>query len=241
MICELLGVPYDDHEFFQRQIQLLTSTAAAPEDQGAAINALHEYLQDLVVAKRTAPTDDLLSDLTTSDLTDVELAGVGSFLLGAGLDTTSNMLSLGTFALLSNPDQIALLASDVDRSVEELLRYLTIAHTNVRSALTDVPLGGEVVRAGETVVVSMQAANRDPARYPDPDRLDLSRNAASHVALGYGMHQCLGQQLARVEMRIAFPALFSRFPTLRLASAPDEVPLREDSNIYGAHALPVTW
>jgi cytochrome P450 len=241
MICELLGVPYEDHEFFQRQAVTMTSTSAPPEDRGAAITALYEYLHELVPAKRAAPTDDLLSDLTTSDLTDVELAGLGSFLLGAGLDTTSNMLALGTFALLSNPGQLPALLSDVDRAVEELLRYLTIAHTNLRVALTDVALGGEVVAAGESVVVSMQAANRDPARFPDPDRLDLSRTATSHVALGYGVHQCLGQQLARVEMRIAFPALFSRFPTLRLAVPPEDVPLRTDSNLYGVHALPVTW
>ena len=244
MICELLGVPYADHEFFQEQAKILTTTTTDGAAQGAAINALYEYLHDLVLAKRKAPTDDLLSDLTTSDLTDVELAGLGSFLLGAGLDTTANMLALGTFALLTNPDQLAALrsgASGVDSSVEELLRYLTIAHTNVRAATADIELGGELVRAGETVIIAMQAANRDPARYPNPDVLDLSRQSGGHVALGYGVHQCLGQQLARVEMRIAFPALFARFPTLRLAVDPSDVPMRTDSNIYGVHALPVSW
>jgi cytochrome P450 len=244
MICELLGVPYADHEFFQEQAKILTTTTTDGAAQGAAINALYEYLHDLVLAKRKAPTDDLLSDLTTSDLTDVELAGLGSFLLGAGLDTTANMLALGTFALLTNPDQLAALrsgSSGVDSSVEELLRYLTIAHTNVRAATADIELGGELVRAGETVIIAMQAANRDPARYPNPDVLDLSRQSGGHVALGYGVHQCLGQQLARVEMRIAFPALFARYPTLRLAVDPADVPLRTDSNIYGVHALPVSW
>jgi cytochrome P450 len=244
MICELLGVPYADHDFFQRQALALTSTSAPMEEKGAALNALYDYLRDLVLAKRKNPTDDLLSDLTTSDLDDVELGGIGSFLLGAGLDTTSNMIALGTFALLTNPDQLAALRdgrSGVEQAVEELLRYLTIAHTNVRAALTDVELGGEVIRAGETVTVSMQAANRDPARYPDPDVLDLSRHAVGHVALGYGIHQCLGQQLARVEMRAAFPALLTRFPTLRLAVDPAEVPMRTDSNIYGVRELPVTW
>jgi cytochrome P450 len=244
MICELLGVPYADHEFFQRQALILTTTSGPAEDKGAAMTALYEYLHDLVLAKRKSPTDDLLSELTASDLTDVELAGTGAFLLGAGLDTTANMIALGTFALLTNPDQLAALRDGwctVDEAVEELLRYLTIAHTNIRVALSDVALGGTVIRAGETVTVSMQAANRDPVRYSDPDRLDLSRNASSHVALGYGIHQCLGQQLARVEMRAAFPALLRRFPTLRLAVDPADVPLRTDSNIYGVHALPVTW
>ena len=244
MICELLGVPYADHEFFQQQALVLTSTNAEPEAKGAAMTALYSYLHDLVLAKRKAPTDDLLSDLTTSDLDDVELAGLGSFLLGAGLDTTSNMLALGTFALLTHPEQLADLRSGwatADQAVEELLRYLTIAHTGVRTALADVELGGEVVRAGETVTLSMQAADRDPARYPEPDTLDLSRRATGHVALGYGIHQCLGQQLARVEMRVAFPALLERFPALRLAVDPADVPLRTDSNLYGVHGLPVTW
>ncbi|WP_410661811.1 cytochrome P450 [Amycolatopsis sp. lyj-112] len=240
MICELLGVPYADHEFFQRQAQLLTSSSAPMEEKGAAMNALFEYLHALVLAKRAAPTDDLLSELTTSDLSDDELAGVGSFLLGAGLDTTANMLALGTFALLNNPGQLAGLSTP-DTAVEELLRYLTIAHTNVRTALSDVELGGELVRAGETVTISMQTADRDPARYPDPDTLDLSREAIGHVALGHGIHQCLGQQLARVEMKVAFPALFARFPTLRLAVDPAEVPLRTDSSIHGVHELPVAW
>jgi cytochrome P450 len=244
MICELLGVPYADHEFFQRQAMTLTSNNVTPEAQGAAMTALYEYLHELVVAKRKAPTDDLLSDLTTSDLDDVELSGLGAFLLGAGLDTTANMLGLGTFALLTHPEQLADLRSGwstPDQAVEELLRYLTIAHTGVRVALTDVELGGELVRAGESVVLALQAANRDPVRYPDPDKLDVSRQASGHVALGYGIHQCLGQQLARVEMRVAFPALFGRFPGLRLAVSPEEVPLRTNSNIYGVHSLPVTW
>ncbi|HEX6358410.1 cytochrome P450 [Actinophytocola sp.] len=244
VICELLGVPFADHEFFQRQAQLLTSISASMEDRAAAMTALYEYLHDLVLAKRKEPTDDLLSDLTTSDLDDVELSGLGSFLLGAGLDTTANMIALGTFALLTNPDQLADLRngwSTVDDAVEELLRYLTIAHTGIRTALADVELGGEVVRAGESVTISLQAANRDPARFPNPDMLDLSRRAAGHVALGYGIHQCLGQQLARVEMRVAFPALFTRFPTLRLAVDPAEVPMRTDSNLYGVHELQVSW
>jgi cytochrome P450 len=244
MICELLGVPYADHDFFQRQAQTLTSTSVPPQEKAAAMNSLYEYILELVLAKRKTPTDDLLSDLTTSDLTDVELAGLGTFLLGAGMDTTANMIALGTFALLTNPDQLDGLRagwSTVDEAVEELLRYLTIAHTGVRVALADAELGGEVIRAGETVALSLQAANRDPARYPNPNTLDLSRHAAGHVALGYGIHQCLGQQLARVEMRVAFPALLNRFPGLGLAVDPADVPLRTDSNIYGVHELPVTW
>ncbi|MYT34042.1 MULTISPECIES: cytochrome P450 [unclassified Streptomyces] len=244
MICELLGVPYAERELFQEHAMGASSTDGTMEDQYAAMAALQEYVGKLVLAKRARPTDDLLSDLTGTDLTDEELAGVGSFLLGAGLDTTSNMLGLGTFALLTHPDQAAALRADpalADQAVEELMRYLTIAHTGVRTALEDVELDGQLIKAGETVTLAIQAANRDPARFPDPDTLDLRRRATGHLAFGHGIHQCLGQQLARIEMRVAFPALFTRFPTLRLAIPPEEVPLRTDLTMHGVQSLPVTW
>ncbi|MEU6119779.1 cytochrome P450 [Streptomyces sp. NPDC047117] len=244
MICELLGVPAAERDRFKRQAAGISRTDASLEEQFAALSALQELIAELVVAKRARPTDDLLSDLTTTDLTDEELAGLGGFLLAAGLDTTANMLALGTFALLSHPEQAASLRADpglVDQAVEELLRYLSITHTGVRSALQDVELDGQLIRAGESVVVSVQAANRDPARFADPDTLDLHRKATGHLAFGHGIHQCLGQQLARVEMRVAFPALFARFPTLRLAVPPEEVPMRPEANIHGVHSLPVTW
>ncbi|GAB3568893.1 cytochrome P450 [Amycolatopsis endophytica] len=244
MICELLGVPYADREFFKSQVAVLTGQGAAPEEQFAAYAAVQDYLRDLVRAKRAEPTDDVLGDLTGSDLTDEELSGVGTFLLGAGLDTTATMLALGTFALLSHPAQLAALRDDpglADSAVEELLRYLTIAHTAVRAALEDVEVDGQVIKAGESVAVALQAANRDPARFPAPDDLDVHRRAAGQLAFGHGIHQCLGQQLARVEMRVAFPALLTRFPTLRLAVPPEEVPLRHGTSIHGVRSLPVTW
>lgn len=244
VICELLGVPYADRDTFQRHVHTLTDMSSAPEEKGAAIDALHAYLLDLVRAKRAAPGDDILSSLTAGDLSDDELAGTGSFLLGAGLDTTANMLGLGTFALLRHPAQLAALRSDpgiVDGAVEELLRFLTITHTNVRAALEDVEVEGQLIRAGESVTVSMQAANRDPAQYPEPDTLDLRRRATGHLTLGHGIHQCLGQQLARVEMRVAFPALVNRLTALRLDCEPAAVPLRTRSTIYGVHHLPVAW
>lgn len=244
MICELLGVPTADRELFQRQALTLSDHSATGEERYAAMTELQEYLHALVLTKRAEPTDDLLSDLTTSDLTDEELAGVGSFLLAAGLDTTANMIAHGTFALLSNPDQLAALRDDpgmADQAVEELMRYLTIAHTGIKSALEDIELDGQLIKAGESVTFSIEAANRDPRRFPDPDTLDLHRKATGHLGFGHGIHQCLGQQLARVEMRVALPALLTRFPTLRLAVPPEEVPLRTHSNLYGVHRLPVTW
>ncbi|MBT2530172.1 cytochrome P450 [Streptomyces sp. ISL-99] len=244
MICELLGVPYADRERFQSQVATIFDQAADAQAKGEAYTALLQYLGELVLAKRAEPTDDLLSDLTTSDLTDEELAGIGGLLLAAGLDTTANMLGLGTFALLSNPDQLDALRADpalAEQTVEELLRYLSVADPLPRSALEDVEVEGRLIRAGETVTISVQATNRDPHKFPDPDRLDIHRKATGHLAFGHGAHQCLGQQLARVEMTVAFPALFARFPTLRLAVPPQEVPLRDRSNIYGVISLPVTW
>jgi cytochrome P450 len=239
MICELLGVPYSDRETFQGYVAGLFDPDGAPEEKFGAYEKLQEYVRELVLAKRAEPTDDLFSDLTTTDLTDEELAGVGSLLLAAGLDTTANMISLGTLALLRDPEQIAGLHTEPDHAVEELLRYLTIANTGVRVALEDVELGGQLIKAGQSVTFSLSAANRDPARFDDPDRLDLSRGAVGHLAFGHGIHQCLGQQLARVEMRVAIPALFKAFPTLRLTGEPALRPGYQ--NIYGVDKLPVSW
>ncbi len=244
MICELLGVPYEDHEFFRGNVAPLNRPDASLEEQGAAVNALGEYLYRLIVAKRAEPTDDILGELTATELTEEELTSMAFLLLGAGLDTTANMLGLGTFALLRHPDQLAALRADperIDGAIEELLRYLAIPHTGVRTALEDVEIGGQLVKAGEAVAVSVLAANRDPLKFPEPDRLDLGRKAAGHLSFGHGVHQCLGQQLARVQMKVAFTGLLDRFPTLRLAVPADEVPLRTDSDIYGVYALPVAW
>ncbi|MFI9550065.1 cytochrome P450 [Nonomuraea endophytica] len=244
MICELLGVPYSERQEFQQMAATIGGLDATPEDQYAAYAQMGEYIGKLVQAKRAAPTDDVLSDLTGSDLTDEELAGIGAFLLGAGLDTTTNMIALGTYTLLRHPDQLALLRDDPElagNAVEELMRFLTITHTGARAAVEDVELSGQTIRAGQTVALAVQAANRDPKRFPDPDVLDLRRDAAGHISFGHGIHQCLGQQLARVEMRAAFPALLGRFPGLRLAVSAEEVPMREGMDIYGVHRLPVAW
>ncbi|MFF0530290.1 cytochrome P450 [Nocardia amikacinitolerans] len=243
MICELLGVPSSDRTTFQEHAEKTSDVTAGPKERMVAYSAIVDYVAKLVTDKRAAPTDDLLSDLTTTDLTDEELAGIGAFLLGAGLDTTANMLAMGTFALLAHPEQLAALRSDpdlTDRAVEELMRYLSISHSTARAALEDVELGGALIRAGETVAVSIQTANRDPARFDNPDALDLRRNAVGHVGFSHGAHQCLGQQLARVEMRVAFRALVIRFPDLKLAIPVHEVLLGNGQN-FGVQQLPVTW
>jgi cytochrome P450 len=245
VICELLGVPYEDRDAFQEQIDSFMNGETSDEDLIAAYTAVQEYLAGLVAAKRANPTDDVLSDLMDGDLTDEELRGMCLILLAAGIDTTANMLALGTFALLRNPDQLAALRADpglTDGAVEELLRYLSVAKTFMRAALEDVEIGGRTIRAGSPVVLSYHTANHDPERFADPQVLDLRRRDGGHLAFGHGIHQCLGQQLARVEMRVALPALVRRFPALRLAVPAEEVPLRpEIADIDGVKSLPVTW
>ncbi|TDP91862.1 cytochrome P450 [Labedaea rhizosphaerae] len=244
VICELLGVPYADRDRFHQHALDLFRLDNTPEQAAAAYAAVHGVIAELVAAKRSAPTDDLLSGLTESDLADPELVNIGFTLLGAGLDTTTNQLALGVFALLEHPDQLAALRADpglADRAVEELLRYLSIIPFTVRTALADVELGGERIAAGESVTISVPAANRDPEHFTDPDTLDLHRKTSGHVAFGHGIHQCLGQQLARVQLQVALPALLARFPTLRLAVPAEDIAVRSDMLIYGVHELPVAW
>jgi cytochrome P450 len=245
VICELLGVPYADRAGFQRDSATFLERDVDLERKVAAYTGLTGYLAGLITGKRAEPGDDLLSDLARDDDLGVEeLTGIAFLLLLAGHETTANLLGLGTFALLEHPAQLAALRSDPDLlpgAVEELLRYLAVVDVLYRYAAEDVELGGETIPAGSTVVLSMLAANHDPARFADPDTPDPHRNARGHLSFGHGVHQCLGQQLARIELRTGFGALLRRLPGLRLAVPAGEVRLRTDMNIYGVHALPVTW
>ncbi|MGW4484651.1 cytochrome P450 [Amycolatopsis sp. NPDC004368] len=245
VICELLGVPYEDRAEFQANSAKFLVKEQELEEKMAAYGALTTYLGGLVAGKRAEPGEDILSDLARQDdLSIEELTGIAFLLLLAGHETTANMLALGTFALLEHPDQLAELRADPELlpgAVEELMRYLSVVDINFRYATEDLELGGETIPAGSTVVVSTLAANRDPRKFENADALDIRRGARGQLGFGHGVHQCLGQQLARIEMRAGFAALFRRFPTLELAVPAGEVPLRTDMNIYGVHSLPVTW
>jgi cytochrome P450 len=240
MICELLGVPYDERDMFQSDAELITGASDLTDDVFAAYGRLQEFLLKLVQAKRATPGDDMLSGLTTSDLTDQELSNIAVDLLGAGLGTTSNMLTLGTLVVLRQPEQLEAMRANPDQAIEELLRYLSIVPLVVRVALEDVELDGHLIKAGESVTVSIEAANRDPGQFTDPDVLDLKRQGSGHVAFGHGVHQCLGQQLARIEMQVAFRGLLDRFPSLRLAVPFEDLRVRPGL-IFDVHELPVTW
>ncbi|MEU1330596.1 cytochrome P450 [Streptomyces sp. NPDC005865] len=245
VICELLGVPAQDRESFRAHSATFMEREVELDTKMAAYGAMMAYLAELVTAKRADPGDDLLSDLARHDDLGVEeLTGMAFLLLLAGHETTANMLALGTFALLEHPDQLADLRADpglLPGAVEELLRHLSVADIFYRYATEDIELGGKIIKKGSTVVVSLLAADRDPRRFDDPDALDIHRTARGHLAFGHGVHQCLGQQLARVEMRVGLRSLLCRFPDLELAVPAGQVRLRTDMNIYGVHELPVTW
>ncbi len=245
-ICELLGVPVDQREVFVRGIKALFTVHSSAAEAIAGWQEIGGLLAGLVRAKRVEPADDLLGTLVTDgEFTDEELATVGSVLLVAGYDTSRNMLGLGTFALLEHPGQYAALAADpglAANAVEELLRYLTIVHAgSIRAAGTDLEFDGHRLTAGDAVSLSLAAANRDPALCDDPDRLDITRTPVPHLAFGHGIHQCVGQQLARLELRVAFESLARRLPGLRLAVPADQVRTSPEMIIYGVHELPVTW
>lgn len=245
VICELLGVPYEDRATFQVNSAQSLVKDQELEQKMAAYGAMTSYLADLVMRKRAEPGEDILSDLARDeDLGIEELVGIAFLLLLAGHETTANMLALGTFALLEHPGQLAELRADpelVPNAVEELMRYLSVADIFYRYATEDIELCGETIGKGSTVVISLLAANRDPLRFDNPDTLDVHRTARGHVSFGHGVHLCLGQQLARLEMRAGFTGLLRRFPTLELAVPAADVKLKADMNIYGVHELPVTW
>jgi cytochrome P450 len=252
VICELLGVPYEDHAFFQRSSRVLLSRTTSVEDAVAVTQRLRDYLTELIIAKEKDPGEDLLSRLVTEQvrtggLTRDELARMGILLLVAGHETTANMISLGTLALLNHPDQLAELRETSDpaliaAAVEEMLRYLTIVHSGRRRvALKDIEVGGQLIRAGEGLILTNDTANRDPGAFAEPDQLDIHRNARRHVAFGFGIHQCLGQPLARVELQVVYGTLYRRIPTLRLAVSTGELSFKHDAVVYGVYELPVAW
>lgn len=249
VICELLGVPYADHDFFQSRTSMLVSRTSL-EDRQRAFAELRAYLDDLVTRKESDPGDDLFGRQIARQRQEgaVDHAGLVSLaflLLTAGHETTANMISLGVVGLLTHPEQLAVIKADPGRTplaVEELLRYFTIADgVTARVATEDVEIGGVGVRAGEGVVVSTLSADWDPAAFENPADLDVERGARHHLAFGFGPHQCLGQNLARLELQIVFDTLFRRIPTLRLAAPVEDVPFKNDAVIYGVHELPVTW
>ncbi|MFG2602608.1 cytochrome P450 [Streptomyces sp. NPDC048514] len=250
VICGLLGVPYADHEFFEEQSRRLLR-GPEPADTEDARERLEEYLGGLVdgKAKQAEPGDGVLDDLVRRHLRDGvpdrrEILSLALILLVAGHETTANMISLGTYTLLRHPERLAELRADpalLPAAVEELMRMLSIADGLQRVALEDIEVDGHTIRAGEGVLFSTSVINRDASVYEEPDTLDFHRPARHHVAFGFGIHQCLGQNLARTELEIALGSLFGRLPGLRLAAPAEEIPFKPGDTIQGMLELPVTW
>jgi cytochrome P450 len=250
VICELLGVPYADHDFFQAHTTALARRTTAPEDGQRAFDELHAYLDELITRKESDPGDDLYSRQIAKQreegtLDHAGLVSMAFLLLVAGHETTANMISLGVLGLLNHPDQLTVIKADPGKTpmaVEELLRYFSIVEiATSRVATEDVEIGGVTIKADEGVVISALSANWDPTIFEDPAELDVERGARHHIAFGYGPHQCLGQNLVRAELQIVFDTLFRRISTLRLAAPVDDLPFKTDAGIYGAYELPVTW
>jgi cytochrome P450 len=248
VICEMLGVPYDDREDFQRRSAKQLDLSIPINDRLDLQRQGRAYMTTLVSRARRQPGDDILGMLVREhgdELTDDELVGIAGLLLLAGHETTSNMLGLGTLALLRHPEQLAVVRDDPDAvgpAIEELLRWLSIVQTAIpRITTTDVEIAGVTIPAGKLVFPSMPSGNRDGDFIESPDALDIARGAPGHLAFGHGVHHCLGAPLARMEMRIAFPALLRRFPNLTLAEDFADVQFRSWNFIYGLKSLEVAW
>jgi cytochrome P450 len=253
VICKLLDLPDEDYAFFLDRVNTWMSLDSTPEvsaQAGAdAIDYFARLIDEREVEVRNGREGDIISrlikdHLIPGEMSKAELTHMLHLLLVGGFDTTANMIALGVLTFFENPDQLAQVRDNpalVPPAVEELLRYLTVAHhVAFRLATDEIDLGAVCVHAGEGVIAPLAAANRDPDVFEDPDAFDIHRDARSHVAFGFGIHQCLGQPLARVELSVVFERLFQRFPNLTLA-VPRETLRFRNSMIYGVESLPVTW
>jgi cytochrome P450 len=264
VICELLGVPVADRDSFRAWTAVLITgvpdaAALSRESYRTAASAMFGYFAQLIAAKRESPADDLLSALilardggapsgaggaeNSDALTEHELYGMLFLLLVGGFETTVNLIASGALALLTFPQEMARLRADpslLPAAVEELLRYVNpLTHATERFTVADLPVGDTVIPAGERVTLATSSANRDPGRFAEPDRLDLSRDASGHLAFGHGIHYCLGAPLARLEGEIAIGALLARYRDLALAVPASELRWRRSSLIHGLESLPV--
>jgi len=256
VICEMLGVPTADRDVFKQwssDIARSLDAAILPADSEAiprgrdARAALSEYLSSLIATRRKNPRADLLSALIAAEeegnkLTEGELLSTCMLLLIAGHETTVNLIGNGVLSLLQHPDQMRVLREDpalTQTAVEELLRFDAPVQRTGRLTNTDVEIGGRQIAKGSTVVAVIGAANRDPAHFADPDRLNVARRENRHIAFGFGIHFCLGAPLARVEGQIAIGTLMRRMPDLALTSQTPE--WRESSLLRGLKTLPVTF
>ncbi|MGJ7907984.1 cytochrome P450 family protein [Actinopolyspora sp. H202] len=246
VICELLGVPTSDRERFRGWVPSQLA-GGDPEQMAADTVKLLEYLEGLVESKRSEPADDLLTDLVRSTddgkLNTQELVSMAFLLLVAGHETTAHLIGNGMYALLSHPDQFAVLRADrslLPGAIEEVLRYESPVNTSsLRFTTEPIELGGVVIPEGELVVVALTSANRDDSKFPDGGTLDICRGAGGNLSFGHGIHYCVGAPLARLEAQIAFGQLIDRFPEMRLAADPADLRWQPGTALRGLKTLPV--
>ncbi|WP_208853420.1 cytochrome P450 [Streptomyces albofaciens] len=246
VICELLGVPYEDRADFERLSAARFDLFSGANASFGAISESLAYFREVVKKQRQNPGDGLLGMIVKEhgdSVSDEELAGLADGVLTGGFETTASMLALGALVLLQDPEHFAALKDGdeaAERYVEELLRYLTVVQVAFpRFAREDLEIAGVQIAKGDVVLCSLSGADRDGKLGPDMERFDPSRNVPSHLAFGYGIHRCVGAELARMELRAAYPALVRRFPNMRLAVAPDALEFRKLSIVYGIESLPV--
>jgi len=249
-ICEILGVPFEDHVLFVSLTDTVLDRTSPPEEAVKAAVELMGYFDRLVTTKEAQPSEDMFGRMVTRSaeggLNHAELVGMAALLLLAGYDTMAQMIGIGTVTLFEHPGQLAELKQDptlLPGAVEELLRYLSINHAGLpRAATEDVVVGGQQIRAGDGVLVMLNAANRDESVFEHADTFDIHReNNGRHVAFGHGFHKCVGATLARVELTEVFGGLFERLPGLRPVKPIEELPFRHDMVLYGVRELPVAW
>lgn len=252
VICELLGVPYDDHVHFRTWSEAFMSTTKfTPDEVAASMTQLREYIVGLIAQRRAKPEDDLMSALIAARdeedrLSEEELLSTVEIMLVAGHETTASQIPNFVYILLTHPEELERLREDLDlvpRAVEELLRFIPLGNgaTQPRYALEDVEMGGVIVRAGEPVVGANASAHRDESVYTDPDELDLARKEAPHLAFGHGIHTCLGQPLARMELQVTLHTLLSRLPGLRFADREQDITWKSGVATRGPLPLNLTW
>jgi cytochrome P450 len=254
VICVLLGVPIADVDrFHEWSNAIFADWSRSPDKIAGAYASMSRYMAELIAQKRKAPEDDLISVLidardSADKLTEGELVQFCIGLLAAGHETTANSINMSFVALCQYPDELARLRADpalIPAAVEELLRYVIISGSGfiplARVTREEVCLGGVTIPAGETILPSFNNANRDPAAFHDPDRLDVGRAPKTHLGFGAGAHHCLGAQLARLELQEAFRGLLTRLPGLRMTVPMSELEFREGQVIASMRELPVTW
>jgi pentalenic acid synthase len=250
VVCELLGVPAGDREFFESRLRMLTVMSIDPRAPQAS-RELRGRLRELIRRSEREPRDGLIGRLAARHLPGGELAvdaliNMGFLLLLAGYESPANMISLGVVTLLEHPAQLAALRADpglLPGAADELLRFHSVQDwvSFDRAAAEDLDIGGVRIRAGDRLTVLAASANRDERAFEDPDEFDIRRSAHHHLAFGHGVHQCIGHNLARAELEIAYGTLLSRIPTLRLAAGLDTLPFAYDAGLFGLHAMPVAW